>query len=158
MIRPALIILMIFIAGCAYNPPIYNRPEQSNLKNKAVLDIPFEQAWQKTINTLFSQGYLIKVADKNNGIITTERKSVKLNETQADCGNIWGLAYTKDERTTTYVVHSIHVQKAEGNSIITVNTNIEGLFNAIASGDTKQLSCYSLGYLEQDLINNIQKD
>ena len=149
--KKSIILLMVFMVGCAYNPPIYNRPEQSNLKNKAVLDIPFEQAWQKTINTLFSQGYLIKVADKNNGIITTERKSVKLNETQADCGNIWGLAYTKDERTT-------HVQKAENNTIITVNTNIEGLFNAIASGDTKQLSCYSLGYLEQDLINNIQGD
>ncbi|GBE37481.1 hypothetical protein BMS3Bbin08_00071 [bacterium BMS3Bbin08] len=149
--KKSIIFLMVFMVGCAYNPPIYNRPEQSNLKNKAVLDIPFEQAWQKTINTLFSQGYLIKVADKNNGIITTERKSVKLNETQADCGNIWGLAYTKDERTT-------HVQKAENNTIITVNTNIEGLFNAIASGDTKQLSCYSLGYLEQDLINNIQGD
>ena len=151
----AFIIVIIFMGGCAYNPPVQNTMEQSPIDKKREVNLAYDQAFKNTINALYDLGYSVKVSDKDNGIITTEKKHVSLNEDQADCGNIWGIPYLKDKRTTSHAAHSVRVRANGDKSTIQVNTEISAIFNATASGETKSLSCVSSGYLERILLDKI---
>jgi len=157
----ALVVVTLFAVplmyGCAYNPPIYNAADPARTENKAELAIGYDDAWRKGISVLAAEGYSIKVSNKQDGIITTDKKLVRLNETQADCGNIWGLPYTKDTRTTTNVSLSLFLRDAAGKTAITVNAQIEGIFNATAMDSGKQLSCYSTGYVEKNIIYKLSR-
>ena len=157
-----LVVAILVVIGCAYNPPIYNAARDEaggtiGTANKATLEIPFDEAWQRTIKALYDTGYSIKNSDKSSGIITTDKRTVRLNETQVDCGNIWGIPYAKDTRTTTTVFFSALLQRSVGKTEIIINSQIEGLFNATAVSGTKQLSCVSLGGIEKDLIERVKQ-
>lgn len=155
----ALVVSFISLAGCAYNPPTYNAASPANSDNKIVLNSSPDKVFNRSLTALASDGYQIKVADKQNGIITTEKKLVRLNEEQADCGNIWGISYVKDTRTATYASYSLLLSPAGDKTEVMVNTHIEGLFNSSAmEQSTKQLACHSSGYLEKALIERLRKE
>ena len=154
-----MLIAFIFI-GCTFNPPpIYNAPDpQSTLNNKTILDLPYEQAWEKTISVLFHDGQLISISDKENGIITTNKKTIRLNEKQADCGSIWRFFYLVDQSTMSQAAYSIHLLSEKNDKTeITVNTHIHALVYSTDERQTKQLTCVSLGYLETYLIRKLKK-
>lgn len=153
MLRIYLVVGLILMSGCTYNAPV--APAQ--VDNRTTVAILYESAFNKALAVLSADGYGIKSADRTNGIITTEKKLVRLDETQGDCGNIWGIPYLKDTRTTTHVAYSLFIQPRGSETSITVNTTIDGIFNAMAGEQTKQLSCYSSGHLEQSLIQKMKQ-
>jgi uncharacterized lipoprotein len=115
--------------------------------------------WQRTVRVLATQGAMVKTADKAQGLITTDKATVRLNETQADCGNILGIPYLKDSRTLTEVAYAVYLRGDGNRTSITVNTKVEGRFKSTATQQaTTELSCFSLGALERDLIGKIQQD
>jgi hypothetical protein len=149
MIKQLLVLPVILsIMGCAYNGPI----KREKIENQRLVNAPVEQVWSNAIRTLASEGYPILTASKEAGVISTGKKLTKLTEADADCGNIWGLPYVKDDRTTTNVSQSVILVSAGSSTAVTVNTQIEGLFNAQAGGDGKRLDCFSQGSLEKSLL------
>ena len=154
--RALLIVIVVGLAvGCTYNAPV----KPAALENSATLSVPLDVAWQRTMRVLAAQGAMVKTADKAQGVITTDKATVWLNETQADCGNIWGIPYLKDSRTMTEVAYSVYLQGDGYRTSVTVNTKIEGRFKATANQQaTTELSCFSLGTLERDLIEKIQRE
>lgn len=159
MVKKAILLVpllvVIGLVGCAYNPPIYNAGNPTENNKKTILDISYNDAWKKSLQVLATSGYNIKTTNKQDGIIATDKKLVRLDESQVDCGNIWGLPYAKDTRTATSASISLLLQAKGEKTSLTVNSQIEGLFNATAVSTSKQLSCYSLGYLEKDVIDKI---
>jgi len=136
-----LIILCLFLTGCAYNAPtqsqkVYSKQASSDSQKQAAI-------------VLVNKGF--SLTSNANGIISTAPKVVKLNSKQADCGNIWGFPYIDDKRTIIKLSYSVTFL----NSKMTVTTNINGTFNAIAEGGSKTLVCSSNGTLEQELLNLI---
>jgi hypothetical protein len=154
--RSALCLaISVLCFGCAYNAPV----KPSVLENTAGLSVSPDVAWQRAMRVLAAQGAMVKIADKAQGIITTDKATVRLNEVQADCGNIWGIPYLKDSRTMTEVAYSVYLLGDGNRTSVTVNTKIEGRFKATATQQaTTELSCFSLGILERDLITKIQQE
>jgi uncharacterized lipoprotein len=144
--------LGLILAGCAYNAPV----APATLNNSAVLALPVDAAWARTLQALSANGALVRTADRSQGLISTDKHAVRLTEQDADCGNIWGIPYLKDTRTTTDVAYAVYLQGDGAATRITVNTRIDGTFNAMASERSKQLSCTSLGALEAALIERIK--
>ena len=150
----ALVLVSVSV-GCAYNAPV----KPTALDNTTTLSVPPDVVWQRTLRVLAAQGAMVKTSDKAQGIITTDKATVRLDETQADCGNIWGIPYLKDSRTLTDVAYSVYLRGDGTRTSITVNTKIEGRFKATATQQaTTELSCFSLGAVERDLITRIQQE
>lgn len=154
--RAILALLIVSLSvGCASNAPV----KPSALENTTTLSRPLDVVWQRTMRVLAAQGAMVKTADKTQVLITTDKVTVRLNETQADCGNIGGIPYLKDSRTLTEVAYSVYLRDDGNRTSITVNTKIEGRFKATATQQaTTELSCFSLGTLERELIAKIQQD
>lgn len=147
------VVLPILLAGCAYNAPL----QPASIRNYSVVAMPIETAWVRTFNALSNSGAMITSADRSQGLISTGKQTIRLTETEADCGNLWGIPYLKDSRTMTDVTYAVRLQDEGPSTRITVNTRIEGTFNAVASEHTKRLSCFSLGALERQLIDQISQ-
>lgn len=149
-----VVIGMSCLAGCAYNPPIHQAVDSAS----AVLALPINQAWDRSLSVLVESGYTITASSKESGVISTGEKYLRLDETKADCGNIWGLPYTKDHRTQTLVSYTVRLSEhAPGQTKATITTNIKGKFVAYAGSGTTELQCRSLGYLEKDLADRVAK-
>lgn len=136
-----------------------NLPVKSEaLTVSETLRIPYEKAWQKTLQVLKSQGFSIDSSNKTGGVISIGETIVKLNERQADCGNFHGISFLKDYRTSTYMTLFIDLEKISDNTTaIRVNSSLKASFNTGIGADTIYLSCYSLGDLEKRLIASIKE-
>ncbi len=145
-------VLFLAVSACVYNPP----SEQKTQSATTTVAIPVGQAWDRVLAVLTESGYTITATSKESGSITTGEKLVRLNETQADCGNIWGIPYTKDPRTQTLVSFTVRLTESSlGQTKTVIATRVEGRFLAYAGAQTTLLQCQSLGYLEQDLIGKL---
>ena len=146
------ILITLVLTGCTHIATVKPAP----IANALTLKMPYEKVYSRTMNVLASQGNSIIVANEQEGIIISAKTRVPLNESQADCGRIHGIPCLKDFRTTTNVSYSVLFHEENDNTTsITVNTVIDGQFDDKADGRTKQLACYSLGYLEKDLLSRI---
>lgn len=146
-----LMLPLLMLIGCAYNAPV--RPAAIN--NAAVLAMPIDTAWSRTLQVLAGEGALVKTADRSQGLIATDKHAVQLTEQDADCGNIWGISYLKDSRTTAEVAYAVYLQSNGQGTSVTVNTTISALFNASSMDPGKRLTCYSSGTLERKLLETI---
>lgn len=152
--RFSLLTVIALLSGCVYNAPV----EQAVENVSAVLSVPIGSAWNKTLSALTDSGYTITQTAKDSGIITTGDKYVRLNESQVDCGNIWGLPYTKDPRTQTLVAYTVRLTEAELNQTkVSIVTRVQGKFVAHAGAQTTELQCRSLGFAENDLLQKISR-
>ena len=148
------LIIGLFVSGCAYNAPI--QPQLVN--NKATLSLPYDQVWKATLQQLIEGGHQIKTSSREDGYISTEKALIRLAPDQADCGNILGIPYLKDDRTITHVSYGIALKSRSAQTTdITVATSIDAEFNATSNSGTKHLSCFSTGFLEKGLIDKIGK-
>lgn len=149
--RKLLIIVTaaLLLGACAYNPPA---PQVPDAYARTVADAP-AVAWQKAAAALTARGYALIFADKSLGALSTVKRVVAVTPAQVDCGNIWGLPYVADKRTVVSVALSVHVAPDGGGSRITVASDIDGNFVAMAGAAATHLSCRSLGALERDIIS-----
>lgn len=146
-----VMVVLCLAAGCTYTQPL----KPGSIYNSMVVPMAYDAAWEKTITALTARSALIKMTDKDNGLITTEKQAMRLTEDEAECGSVLGLRYIKDPRVTVYVAYAVHLRKEGEQTGITVNTNMEGLFNPSAIGENKTLTCYSMGALEKALLKAI---
>lgn len=149
--RTALIASTVFIFGCSYQPPV----QTAAIQNFRTIDRPVDKVWDDALGILVLQGYPIILNDKSSGVITTGKKLVKLNETQADCGAILGFPFLKDKRAVTSASYSIRITQMGSKSEVRVNSQIEGNFISHAGATNQHLNCASLGFLETELLNKI---
>ena len=147
------LLIMSLSVGCEYIVPV-----KPTAENPTTLGLPFGVTYQRTMHALATQKPVVKSTDKAELLITTDKATVRLNETQADCGTQSGKPYVKDSRTVTKVAYSVHLRDDGNGTYITVNTEIEGRFQGAATHEaTTELSCVSLGTLERDLITKIRE-
>jgi len=152
--RRLILISALLASACAYNPPA----ETVISSAEAVMALPINSVWSKTLNELTAAGYPITATSKPDGLIVTGEHYVRLNETQADCGNIWGIPYTKDTRSQTLVSYTVRLTEADGGKTrATISTRVRGTFTPYAGATTQELQCHSLGYLERDLVARITR-
>ena len=151
--RVAVTALIVGLAvGCAYIAP----EKPTAFGNSAILSLPIDVVWERTMRVLGAQKPVVKSADPADFFITTSKATVRLNETQADCGTYSGSPYLRDGRTLTEVAYSVYLQGNEKQTSILVNAEIEGRFQGTATHEvTTALSCVSLGTLERDLIRKV---
>jgi len=145
-------LYILLIGGCAGAP---TKPQ--HLKNSDVINKSFDDTWNKAMQVLAADGYPIATTSKESGIISTSPKTMRLNETQANCGSAFGIDYMGDYRVTTKVVHSIILQKQKSETQVTINTQIDGVFIASAVNEPKNLQCLTQGGLEEDLLSKLAR-
>lgn len=146
------ILFCIVLVGCVYHPP-----SKIEFNNQTSLSMDYIRVWQNAIQTLALAGYLIKISDQQNGIITTEKKTVQLDETQADCGDLGGFSYIKDKRTVTDIALSIILKNSgQEKTEVVVNSQIEAVFNTGDTTATKKMPCTSTGVVEQDILKRLK--
>ena len=151
MIRLATAVLLLFLGACQHNPPA-KRAESAT----ATLTMSAQKAWDRALNALVEGGHTITASSKESGIITTGGKYVRLNETNADCGNMLGIPFLMDSRAQTVLAYTVRlVDTGSDQSRVIVTTKIEGKFTAHAGAPTQFLECESLGVLERELIGKI---
>lgn len=152
-ILATILATTLAISACTYNPPAPERsfPQAAT----ATINAPYAKVWDKALSVL--AGYPIAVANKESGVITTGAKPVRLTDAQADCGNIWGLPYVKDKRTTTSVVYSVQLSPSGESTMVTANTTISGNFVSHAGASSLTLNCRSLGDLEAALLRRLSQ-
>lgn len=148
-----LVPAAILLSACASNTPV--RSESVTIS--ATLKIPYEKAWQNTLQVLQAQGFTIDASNKKGGVISVGETLVKLNERQADCGNFHGISYLKDYRTSTYLSLDIDLEKkSDKATTIRINSFLKAFFINGIGAETISLSCYSLGNLEKNLLARIE--
>lgn len=154
--RAALTALIVGLAvGCAEFARFAPVPP-AIVGNSATLALPLDVVWERTMRVLATQKPVVKNAHPADFFITTSKATVRLDETQADCGTYSGRPYLKDGRTLTEVAYSVYLQGNEKQTSILVNAEIEGRFQGTATHEvTTALSCVSLGTLERDLIRKV---
>lgn len=144
-----MILIISILGGCVGGP---TKPDK--IDNKHIINVPYEKAWIKALQALASEGYPIQNSSKEVGNISSGKKAVKLQTTQADCGK-YIFAYLSDDRTVTTVSYAIFLKDlSNGKTEVTVNTEIEGTYQA-GAGKTNILNCYSLGVLEKAFLENL---
>jgi hypothetical protein len=93
------IIPLLFTCAATYQPPTISvPPTKYNAVGKLKDDI-----FTASLTTLAEEGYTITLADRQSGVISTDKKRVILTELDCDCGTTMGLPYIKDKRTITSV-------------------------------------------------------
>ena len=154
MKKVSLIAVGLLLTACANNLPV----KSEALTVSGTLKVPYEKAWQKTLQVLKSQGFSVDSSNKTGGVISIGETIVKLNERQADCGKFHGISFLKDYRTSTSVTLFIDLEKISDNATaIHVNSSLKASFNTGIGADTTYLSCYSSGDLEKRLIASIKE-
>ena len=147
------LLIMSLSVGCQYIVPV-----KPTAENPTTLGLPFGLTYQRTMHALAAQKPGVKRSDTAELLITTDKATVRLNETQADCGTYSGKPYLKDSRTVTTVAYSVRLRDDGDATHITVNTEIAGRFQGTATHEaTTELSCVSRGALERDLITKIRE-
>ncbi|MCM2356981.1 MAG: hypothetical protein NDI77_02450 [Geobacteraceae bacterium] len=149
-----LILATVLLAACASDPAV----RSDKLIISDTLKIPYEKAWQRTVQALTAQGYPIDLSNKQGGVISVEGATVRLDDHLADCGKFGGISYLKDHRTSTYITLFIDLEKiSEKATAIRVNSSIKAAFSAGIGAESRVLSCHSSGKLEKSLISQIKR-
>lgn len=152
MKKLSLVLAGILLTGCASNPQV----RSNSIIISRTVKIPYEKAWQKTLQVLSVQGFPIDASNKTGGVISVGETMVKLDDRQADCGNFHGISYLKDYRTSTYMSLVVDLEKVSDQAtLIRINSLLKASFNAGVGAETKSLSCFSFGNLEKSLIAKI---
>jgi uncharacterized lipoprotein len=150
----SLVLIAMLVTACASQPPV----RSDSLTISGTLKVPYDRAWQKTLQVLHAQGFSIDSSNKNGGVISVGETVVKLNDRQADCGNFHGISYLRDYRTSTYMSLVIDLEKVSDKATaIRVNSFVKAAFNTGIGAETQFLTCYSFGKLERRLISQIQE-
>lgn len=140
-------ILMSLFTACATT---YVAP---TLKSKAYT---FEYKQSKDgINklklALVKSGFTISYADEQ--LISSNPKTMDLNENDADCGTTMGLDYLKDNRTSTTV--SVNITKIS-DYLFEVKAEISGEYLKSDNNQSISMTCVSRGTIENGIINAIE--
>ena len=123
--RAALTALIVGLAvGCAEFARFAPVPP-AIVGNSATLALPLDVVWERTMRVLATQKPVVKNAHPADFFITTSKATVRLNETQADCGTYSGSPYLRDGRTLTEVAYSVYLQRDGHRTRILVNAEIE---------------------------------
>ncbi len=141
------VIFVAFLSGCAAGPIITQKPYLSQINGSK------EAIYSAAIQILTESGYQIQNSDKENGLITTLSRDVKLTEDQCDCGTGMGIPYMKDKRTVTTVTLGLSV----GTNRLIISPTVKGrmVIGTLDSTNDKQLECVTTGQYEQDLFQKI---
>lgn len=123
---------------------------QETVSYSKSINSPIDSVQNKIIRTLIGKGFTL--SSKSDGIIITTAKIVRLTTKEASCGSLMGLPYIKDNRTITRLSYSVTLIDS---TMVTVATNIEGVFNSHAGATTITLICTSTGSLERSLLSDI---
>lgn len=147
----APIFAMLAIPACVYNPPTPSVQETFS----RIIDAPKEVAWKRAAENLQARGFPLILADKELGAITTGKKTIIATASQVDCGNIFGLPYAGDRRTTFSASISAKIMPEGAGSKIAISSDIEGNFIAQAGATPQHLNCRSLGILEKEILDSL---
>ncbi|HEX9022796.1 MAG TPA: hypothetical protein VF799_03050 [Geobacteraceae bacterium] len=149
-----LVLVALLLTACASHPPV--RSDSFIISD--TIKVPYDEAWQKTLQVLSAHGFAIDSSNKKGGVISAAETAVKLNERQADCGTFHGISYLRDYRTSTYMTIVIDLEKiSDKTTAIRVNSFLKAYFHAGVGAEMQYLSCYSFGNLEKRLIAQIRE-
>lgn len=104
-----------------------------------------------TKKALIFDGYQIATSDQEAGVISTDKKLLKLTEQDCDCGTTMGLPYIKDNRTSTHVTIGLVITDNQ----ITIKPTIEGDYLKGHTSQSIEMVCISTGRIEQALFDKI---
>lgn len=119
--------------------------------------LSFADAWERSLNVLHFKGYPVKHADRDSGVILTERKVMLLGEMQADCPEFHRFPYIENKRTIKYVSQKIVIGKGD-RVRIGVSADIAGQPDNVVEGKGKDKPlppCASRCTLERELLAEI---
>lgn len=145
------LLAVLAIPACVYNPPA---PSAQEIFSKTI-DIPTEVAWKRAADNLQARGFPLALADRDLGAITTGKKMISLTPAQVDCGNIFGLPYAGDRRTTFMASIAANIVADGTRSKVIASADIEGNFMAQAGAQPQRLNCRSLGALEKEFLDTL---
>ncbi len=128
----------------------YSPPAPQAEPGVMAVDANREALFEAAVLTVVGAGYQIAFSDPARGLITTNRRAVRLSAAEADCGQISGEALVEDARTTTEV--RLRIRASDGQ--LHIRATIEG---TVAEGKLRKttLNCISTGGLERGLLNRI---
>jgi hypothetical protein len=121
-----------------------------------MIDESIDVIWQRALRALATRGAMIETADRSSGVIATRPATTQVTEQDADCGNILGIPYLRDRRTTATVAYSLLLEQSGSGTTVTISTQIEAIFIATSTSPSLQLLCVSLGTLDRSLISSLQ--
>lgn len=150
MKHPTLLAVLA-IPACVYNQPA---PPAQEVFSRTI-EAPIEVVWKRAADNLQARGFPLALANKELGAITTGKKMVSLTSAQVDCGNIFGLPYAGDRRTTFMASLAAKVVAEGAGSTVTLSADIDGNFLSHAGAQPQRLNCRSLGALEKEILGSL---
>lgn len=147
----ATFFAVLAIPACVYNPPA---PPVQEVFSRTI-DAPKEVVWKRAADNLQARGFPLILADKELGAITTGKKAISSTPAEVDCGNIFGLPYAGDRRTTFMASFSVKVTPNGSGSQAVVSADIEGTFLSQAGASPTRLNCRSNGAIEKEILSSL---
>ena len=139
-------VVLCLASGCAHRQPEIVSGVVGTVPNP---DFPI--AWDRALNVLYFKGYTVKTADRNTGMVVTEKKVMLLGESQAECPEFRRVPYIENKRAIKYASVTIKIGKGD-KTTVTVTTEIDGSPDGSKTETGERLSCVSRGVLEKELI------
>lgn len=140
--------IITFLIGCAM---IYQPQSSTRWDFTRSLDSSEEAIFNAAKEALILEGYMIANSDKHKGVISTEKRQMKLSEIESDCRTTKGLPYLKDKNSIINVSISIVVSENR----ITIKPTFEGEYlKGDATADI-DWHCVSTGKIEETLFNKV---
>ncbi len=145
MLSLLIVLLSAMFAGCAAT---YKAPEMTPLKIEETVNGSKVKLFVAAKKVLINEGFAIKYSDENTGTISTSPKTVKLDNTMANCGTTAGVP----------ALSSLKISGKIALDLVT-DTNKVSITASVYGDDVRRnadVTCISTGTLEKDLIQKMQ--
>lgn len=146
-IRPTTIVGMTVVLACV-----------ATVARAAEVDLSADAAFLKASRVLVGLGALPTFRDKELLVIKTDPVPLKEVSSQADCGTMFGIPYTKDKRTKVAATYQVSIKPlGGGKSDVSLTITLDGYMDVNEGAPffidktrdkNKALTCKSTGALE----------
>jgi hypothetical protein len=129
-----------------------------NVAHATEVNLPPEVVFLKASRVLLELGALPTFRDKELLVIKTDPLPLKQVSSEADCGTMFGIPYTKDKRTKVAATYQVSIKALnDGKSDVSLNMTFDGYMDVNEGAPffvdktrdkNKVLTCKSTGALE----------
>jgi hypothetical protein len=144
-----ILALCILQLGCS---ALYREPQATYQPLVINSDLTKGDLFAKVVRALIAEGYTPAIADRELGLITSQRREMALGVDDVDLGTTMGINYVKDNRTTEFV--TVTIQISDKSAEIRADIDGEYLPNDPANG--KRMKGVSLGTVEKKIADRLK--
>lgn len=144
-----LLGLFSLLLGCS---ALYREPQATYKPLVIISELSKGELFTKAVKALIAEGYTPAVADRELGLITSQRRQMILGVDDVDLGTTMGLNYVKDNRTVEFITITIQV----GDKSVEIRTDIDGEYLPNDPANGKRMKGVSLGTTEKKIAERMK--